>query len=327
MKSRKKAAPKVWRPDDVSIKVFKPGASEPKTVALKDYLATRPAWRRRVAVALLMSAASAVGFAQTGRQASPATPPTPTSSCSPSPAQFAAQLRRLRAANTAADGLIGAMDKWFGVPTTYAEDRLSVPVVTRDDLFAYLVFPYPLFRLRLQEALRKREPVEAVQVDGVVSLIVAPQQMDAPDIVKVIVERDGKIVQPVRNLLVPKTFENRLRAKTVLHAGAVVYNCSTFAPGAKVTVTLIPASGTNTEYTLRGDELLMLYPQRIQLAFSLIGKTRAQVEELLGTPSAVDGLRLTYKAVGLDLSVYLDQDGIVTEASPDTLDLALLRKP
>jgi hypothetical protein len=125
-----------------------------------------------------------------------------------------------------------------------------------DDALLVAVFPrYASFRFALSEAMRMREPVSGLEVPRRIRVGVSPSQIDAPDISRVIVERDGKVIAPVVNRLVPTQMTTRMGVKAVLHAGDVEYNCSTVAPGAQVTVIAIPRSGDNIEKTFTQREL------------------------------------------------------------------------
>ena len=63
-----------------------------------------------------------------------------------------------------------------------------------EGLFIGLLSPYTSYRTAVAEALRKREDVAAVQVQRDIRIVVSPSRIDAPDIVRVLVERDGKPV-------------------------------------------------------------------------------------------------------------------------------------
>jgi hypothetical protein len=72
---------------------------------------------------------------------------------------------------------------------------------------------------------------------------VSPSRIDAPDIVKIVVERDGKVVAPRLSELKPTVLTTRMGAKALLHAGTIIYPCSAFDPDAAVRVIAIPEAG------------------------------------------------------------------------------------
>jgi hypothetical protein len=74
------------------------------------------------------------------------------------------------------------------------------------------------------EALRMREPVANVPVSPGVVVTVSRSQIDSPDIVKLIVERDGRTMPPVSITLAPTVLTTRLVAKAVLHKGSATYS-------------------------------------------------------------------------------------------------------
>jgi hypothetical protein len=115
----------------------------------------------------------------------------------------------------------------------------------------------PVLRLRenASEAIRKLDPLDQVTWTDGVAVVVIVQQITAPDIVKIVVTRDGRNVDPWFNGLAPAEQTTRLGAKTILHEGTVLFPADAFNPGAPVTVTAIPASGRNIVRTFTDKEL------------------------------------------------------------------------
>ncbi len=79
--------------------------------------------------------------------------------------------------------------------------------------------------------------------------------MDAPDIIKVVLKRNGEIIQPNWSTLEPHVFTNKMGASTTLHAGDVEFPCSAFSPDGTVTITAIPESGINIVKVLGPNDL------------------------------------------------------------------------
>ena len=71
-------------------------------------------------------------------------------------------------------------------------------------------------------------------------ITVEPERIDAPDITRLVVERGGKPVPALDNLLRPKTYMNGNGDRALIHAGEVRFPLSAFAPGAPVTISAIP---------------------------------------------------------------------------------------
>ena len=71
-----------------------------------------------------------------------------------------------------------------------------------EELFIGLLSPFTSYRTAVAAALTKREDVAAVQVQPDIMIAVAPSGIDGPDIVRVIVERDGKVVAATLNTLI-----------------------------------------------------------------------------------------------------------------------------
>lgn len=118
-----------------------------------------------------------------------------------------------------------------------------------------LMSPYTMYRMSIEESLRKMEPLEEIRYKAAFTVGVSVSQIDAPDIEKIVVQRDGVTVEPMRNDLVVKEMTTRMGAKTALHSGEVLYSCDAFAPTATVTITAIPASGANLTKTLKPGQL------------------------------------------------------------------------
>jgi hypothetical protein len=121
------------------------------------------------------------------------------------------------------------------------------PINYENGLLVMLRGRVDVVRSQIGELNRKMEPIseKAIQWPSGFVVWVAPTEVDSPDIEKVVLQRDGKIVPPLSSTLAPKEFTTRMGAKTMLHEGEVVYSDEAFLPGAEVVVTAIPAVGGN----------------------------------------------------------------------------------
>ena len=88
-----------------------------------------------------------------------------------------------------------------------------------------------------------------------VNVYVGPRQIDSADIIRIVVRRDGTIVEPLSSQLAVEILTTRAGTSRALHSGSVTYAVSVFAPGATVSVTAIPETGTNITRVRRSEEL------------------------------------------------------------------------
>jgi hypothetical protein len=173
------------------------------------------AMKRLIIVAMLCSAHAAAANGQ-------------TTDCSPSMAELKKTAIAAKAANPGDDfAVIKAMDKAAGIDTGYATQHPAISLSKIERLSAYLTLPFLSYRLAVSEALRKRESIEGVQLPAGVIVSVSPSTLDAPDIIKVVVTRNGVDVQPVASTLKPTELTTRMGAKVVLHAGELLFSCGT----------------------------------------------------------------------------------------------------
>ena len=91
---------------------------------------------------------------------------------------------------------------------------------------------------------RRRARGRVKWVDGV-TVNVQPKLVSAPDIVKIVLTRDGQQIDSVLPGLSPTTFTTRLGASVALHAGATSFPTKAFDPGAVVTLIAIPERGAD----------------------------------------------------------------------------------
>jgi hypothetical protein len=268
-------------------------------------------------VALLPVVADGQAASGSGRGGRGSGDSVSTSQCSPGGPSLRSLAKNLIAKYAEPSDFVRALDAAVGVDTPFTDDHRTMVVSMTDELSILVLLPYPTYRFGLLDALRKRESIDVVPVPDGVSIYVRPARIDAPDIVKIVVERDGKVVSPRLNLLKPTLLTTALGAKAMLHAGSVVYPCSAFDPDATVRVIAIPEIGTNIEVDLPLNERLMFSAKRTQATFSLVGKSSTDVEARMGKPSQIDGHRWLYDVEGGVIRVYFnDNERVVTIESP-----------
>ena len=196
----------------------------------------------------------------TGQAAVPKTA-APRFNCTPTAEKLHVEAARLRAQFADGNDFLRALDQSFGFDTVFLSTHPAMSVHSSDELSIFAVSPYVGYRVSLLEALRKRDPVDNLPVPAAFVVVVSPSRINAPDIVKIIVERDGKEIEPTINELRPTPLTTRLGARAVLHAGQALFPCSAFAPGAVVKVIAIPETGGNIETTIPEGELAGFSPQ------------------------------------------------------------------
>ena len=116
-----------------------------------------------------------------------------------------------------------------------------------DGLKILLAGPLAQFEADAMQHVRKFEPVTTTAWVPDVSIIVSPERIDALDIEKVIVQRNGVVVPPLRSSLVPQELVTAMNARKTIHAGVVHYSLDSFmhGPGITVNVIAVPVSGSN----------------------------------------------------------------------------------
>jgi hypothetical protein len=215
---------------------------------------------RRFILVLTLATCAATSFLRAqARGAATARPAAQesTSGCSPSTRDLRATALALRSTNPppSEGAFFLALDQFVGTEIIPPFKTGAIPIESSGAISIVLLPRYAAYHLALEEALRKMEPIDAIQIFEGHAVLVSPSQMDAPDIIKVVLQKNGEIIPPMLNNLAPKAFQNRMGATTMLHVGAVMYPCSAFTPGAVITITAIPNSGTNFAKTLRLDEI------------------------------------------------------------------------
>jgi len=122
-------------------------------------------------------------------------------------------------------------------------ESFPITIVRRDDLSIVLSTPFMTYRRALAEYLRMNDPLSKIPWIPTAVVNVGPLQLGAPDITRVVVERNGKPIVPSENLLKPMSFTNGNGDTAVIHAGDVRFPMSALAPGATVRVLAVPKAG------------------------------------------------------------------------------------
>lgn len=98
----------------------------------------------------------------------------------------------------------------------------------------------------MEMALSKLQPLpeQPLSDQQSVRIHVIPKQMSAPNIERLVLFRGTQQIEPLKNLLEPTEFTNRLGAKTMLGEGSVVYPFSAFRPGEPVKCVAFTRTGS-----------------------------------------------------------------------------------
>jgi hypothetical protein len=134
-------------------------------------------------------------------------------------------------------------------------ESFPISILRREDIAITLTTPFMGYRRALVEHLRMRRPVAEVPWVDAVVVSVGVNRVEAPDIVEIVVERDGKAIAPIKNELKAMTFQSGNGQSVVAHQGEVSYPLSAFGPGATVLVSAVPASGSRFTITLESSQL------------------------------------------------------------------------
>lgn len=155
---------------------------------------------------------------------------------------------------------VGVFDKEFRSRVARIAPDFQGPRFVIDSPALSIIISGPLgaFFSEARERVRKFEPLAPPPTwPPEIQLIVNPKQINAPDIEKVVVQRNGNIVPAIRTTLAPRQMVTAMGAKSMIRAGVVTYPLSAFEPGAGVMVTVIaiPASGSNITHAFDSLEL------------------------------------------------------------------------
>jgi hypothetical protein len=252
--------------------------------------------------------------------------------CRPSAEDVRAVVTKLLAAKVDANALIQELDRSTGVDTGKFVLSGSISLVHSDDFSLSIAPPYGQYRMLVIEATRKRQNVASVGFVRDVQISVSALTIRAPDIIKLIVERNGRGIPATTSTLRLVGQTTVLGAKTVVHEGVVRYPCGAFAPGAEVKVTAISESSGNFVRTLTQSELEWISGIRrtasmAKTAADFIGLSAGEVTAFLGQPTELEGTTLVYKKNGA-LWFNLEQaNGRIIGARPADTSIDRFRQP
>jgi len=137
-------------------------------------------------------------------------------------------------------------------------ESFPISIVRREDLAVLLTTPYMAYRRTLANYLRINRPLDEIPWVAAAVVDVEPARIDAPDIIRIVVERGGTSVAPLEDLLKPRTYMNGNGEQAVIHGGEVRFPLSAFAPGAPVTIAAIPQAGAALAMSLNDEQLRTL---------------------------------------------------------------------
>jgi hypothetical protein len=173
------------------------------------------------------------------------------------------QVREWAAAAAAqANGDVGVFDETFKnsvrtVAEAYWPDK-AIPaqrVYSSSSLDIWVVGPVAAFQISARNRVRRLESLADVLWPCGVQVQVIVNQIDAPDVDKIVVKRGDQIVAPLKSSLTAEPFTTRAGVTVLRHAGAVCYSPDVFSSGPPVTVTAIPVDGANMQITLNDNQL------------------------------------------------------------------------
>ena len=137
---------------------------------------------------------------------------------------------------------------------------LSLSQQTGESFSVYIVGPLQTLFVLSSECVRLREPLEKCHKwSEAVDVRIGVSRVDAPNIIRVLVERADKIVEPIASTLTPKEYTTRMGAKATLNTGTVSFPLSAFEPGAPVVVTVMPETGRNVVKRLTDPDLRRIW--------------------------------------------------------------------
>jgi hypothetical protein len=137
-------------------------------------------------------------------------------------------------------------------------ESFPISIVRREDLAVLLTTPYMAYRRTLANYLRINRPLGEIPWIAAAVVEVEPARIDAPDIIRIAVERGGASVAPLENLLKARTYMNGNGEQAVIHGGEVRFPLSAFAPGSPVTISAIPQAGAAFVMRLNDEQLRTL---------------------------------------------------------------------
>ena len=137
-------------------------------------------------------------------------------------------------------------------------ESFPITIVRREDLSIVLSTPFMTYRRALAEYLRMNDSLDKIPWIPTAVVTISPSRLEAPDILRIVVERDGKEIAAAENLLKPMAFTNGSGDAATIHAGEVRFPMTAFAPGAGVKIAAVPAKGETFTYELDDGQLATL---------------------------------------------------------------------
>jgi hypothetical protein len=111
--------------------------------------------------------------------------------------------------------------------------------------------PIYSFERAMSEAIRLREPITGITPRLLAQIHVEPTAVNAPDILKVILEVEGREIAPLpESDFHVEELTSAMGVKASRHRGVLVFPSDVFAEWRTVKVTFIPATGSNLKFTL-----------------------------------------------------------------------------
>lgn len=137
-------------------------------------------------------------------------------------------------------------------------ESFPITIVRREDLSIVLSTPFMTYRRALAEYLRMGDSLDRIPWVPTAVISISPSRLEAPDIIRVVVERNGKEVAAAENLLKPMAFTNGSGDSATIHAGEVRFPMTAFAAGGAVRISAVPAKGERFTYELDDSQLQTL---------------------------------------------------------------------
>jgi hypothetical protein len=126
-------------------------------------------------------------------------------------------------------------------------DNALFKVYDRAEMNVLIIGPAENAVSNASAALKRGETIDGVTWPGGVTVYIAVLSNDSPDIVDVVVERDGKVIEPLHKGLQPRPIQAVVGAgrgtNRMVHEGGYLYPVSAFDPGGKVVVAAVSDSG------------------------------------------------------------------------------------
>jgi hypothetical protein len=141
-------------------------------------------------------------------------------------------------------------------------DNKAQPVYERAEMVVQVMGPVEQMVSAATQSLRRGESIDNPSWAGGVMVYVSPLSNESPNITEIVVEREGKVVEPLRKSLLPRVLQTQLGGRQgqprEVHEGGVLYPIAAFDPGAQVVVTAVSDSGRKYSRTIFDRDLRKL---------------------------------------------------------------------